>query len=240
MVPIATATDGGGSIRIPASFCGLFGLKPTNGIIARDGEPAWMDFCTDGPLALYMADLRLLLAVESGPAAGRSLGRAGLARRQRAVAARPSTRGLGRRRRRSCWRRRASCTGARCPTLSPTCSTPPSRASRRTWGCASSPSPRPRSFSRAASWTRTGCRTATCEQAHELGRETDRGGGRAPAPRLPRRDAVRTGRDPGGLPGGAPPALRVCARPRRAPHPGPRAASRRRCRSSASWPTVAR
>ena len=70
MVPIATATDGGGSIRIPASFCGLFGLKPTNGLVPRDPIPAWIDYSTDGPLAMSMADVRLLLALESGPAAG--------------------------------------------------------------------------------------------------------------------------------------------------------------------------
>jgi len=70
MVPFATATDGGGSIRIPAAFCGLFGLKPTSGLVARDPIPAWMDYSTDGPLGLSMADLRLLLALESGPAAG--------------------------------------------------------------------------------------------------------------------------------------------------------------------------
>jgi len=70
MVPFATATDGGGSIRIPASFCGLFGLKPTNGLVPRDPIPAWIDYSTDGPLALSMADLRLLLALESGPIAG--------------------------------------------------------------------------------------------------------------------------------------------------------------------------
>jgi Asp-tRNA(Asn)/Glu-tRNA(Gln) amidotransferase A subunit family amidase len=70
MVPFATATDGGGSIRIPAAFCGLFGLKPTGGLVPRDPIPAWIDYSTDGPLALSMADLRLLLDVESGPVAG--------------------------------------------------------------------------------------------------------------------------------------------------------------------------
>jgi len=70
MVPFATATDGGGSIRIPASFCGLFGLKPTAGLVPRDPIPVWIDYSTDGPLALSMADLRLLLSLESGPAAG--------------------------------------------------------------------------------------------------------------------------------------------------------------------------
>ena len=70
MVPFATATDGGGSIRIPAAFCGLFGHKPTGGLVARDPIPAWLDYSTDGPLAMSMADARLLLALESGPTAG--------------------------------------------------------------------------------------------------------------------------------------------------------------------------
>ena len=68
--PIATAGDGGGSIRIPAAFCGLAGIKPTHGMIARDGAPSWMDFTTDGPLATTIEDLRLLLSVEAGPAPG--------------------------------------------------------------------------------------------------------------------------------------------------------------------------
>jgi Asp-tRNA(Asn)/Glu-tRNA(Gln) amidotransferase A subunit family amidase len=70
LVPIATATDGGGSVRIPAALCGLLGLKPTNGLIARRPVPDWIDYSTDGVLATTVADLRLLLAVQSGPAAG--------------------------------------------------------------------------------------------------------------------------------------------------------------------------
>ena len=70
MVPIATATDGGGSIRIPAAFCGLVGIKPTNGVIGRWPAPDWIDFSTDGPFATTVADLRLLMSIESGPVAG--------------------------------------------------------------------------------------------------------------------------------------------------------------------------
>lgn len=70
MAPIATATDGGGSIRIPAAFCGLVGIKPTNGVIGRRPIPDWIDFSTDGPFATTVADLRLLLSIESGPVAG--------------------------------------------------------------------------------------------------------------------------------------------------------------------------
>jgi Asp-tRNA(Asn)/Glu-tRNA(Gln) amidotransferase A subunit family amidase len=70
LVPVATATDGGGSVRIPAALCGLVGIKPTNGLIARQPIPDWIDYSTDGPLATTAADLRLLLAVQSGPAPG--------------------------------------------------------------------------------------------------------------------------------------------------------------------------
>jgi Asp-tRNA(Asn)/Glu-tRNA(Gln) amidotransferase A subunit family amidase len=70
MAPIATATDGGGSIRIPASLCGLVGLKPTAGVIGREPIPDWIDLSTFGPLATSIADVRLLLSVEAGPVPG--------------------------------------------------------------------------------------------------------------------------------------------------------------------------
>jgi Asp-tRNA(Asn)/Glu-tRNA(Gln) amidotransferase A subunit family amidase len=70
MVPVATATDGGGSARIPAAFCGLVGLKPTNGIVGRSPVPSWIDLSTDGPMGHSVADVRLLLDVIKGPVFG--------------------------------------------------------------------------------------------------------------------------------------------------------------------------
>jgi Asp-tRNA(Asn)/Glu-tRNA(Gln) amidotransferase A subunit family amidase len=70
MAPLATATDGGGSVRIPAAFCGLAGLKPTSGLVGRRPIPSWMDLTTDGPLAHTVADVRLLLDVMRGPEPG--------------------------------------------------------------------------------------------------------------------------------------------------------------------------
>ncbi len=70
MVPIATATDTGGSIRIPAAFCGLAGIKPTNGTVSRDLALAWPDLTTCGPLGATVDDVRLLLSVEADPIPG--------------------------------------------------------------------------------------------------------------------------------------------------------------------------
>jgi Asp-tRNA(Asn)/Glu-tRNA(Gln) amidotransferase A subunit family amidase len=70
LVLVATATDGGGSIRIPASLCGLVGLKPTNGMIGRWPAPDWIDYSTDGPFATASDDLALLYDVMTGPVPG--------------------------------------------------------------------------------------------------------------------------------------------------------------------------
>jgi len=70
MVPLATATDGGGSVRIPAAFCGLLGLKPTHGRVGRRPTADWLDFSTEGPLATEAADLRLVDSILAGMTLG--------------------------------------------------------------------------------------------------------------------------------------------------------------------------
>ena len=65
MVPIALATDGGGSIRMPASNCGLVGIKPGPGVVPfpEDGVSTWSGMSEFGPLATTVADLGLALDV---------------------------------------------------------------------------------------------------------------------------------------------------------------------------------
>jgi aspartyl-tRNA(Asn)/glutamyl-tRNA(Gln) amidotransferase subunit A len=67
--PLALGTDGGGSIRRPASHTGLIGLKPTPGRVPRcDGLPAiLLDLEQIGPIARTAADLAALLALLSPP-----------------------------------------------------------------------------------------------------------------------------------------------------------------------------
>ncbi len=67
LAPAAQGSDGGGSIRIPSSVCGLFGLKPSRGRISSAPlVPDLFGLVTDGPLARSVADAALLLDVMAG------------------------------------------------------------------------------------------------------------------------------------------------------------------------------
>ncbi|HMD45644.1 MAG TPA: amidase family protein [Acidimicrobiales bacterium] len=69
MVPLATGSDGGGSIRIPSSCCGLSGMKPSLGRVPAGGPepPGWLDLSTKGPIAARMADIVIALDAVVGP-----------------------------------------------------------------------------------------------------------------------------------------------------------------------------
>ncbi|MBC9177624.1 amidase [Pseudoroseomonas ludipueritiae] len=65
---LAYGNDGGGSIRIPASFCGLFGLKPTFGRVPHHPvEGVFATVNSGGPLARHVADAALALQVMARP-----------------------------------------------------------------------------------------------------------------------------------------------------------------------------
>ncbi|MER6994817.1 amidase [Streptomyces sp. NPDC000410] len=65
--PLSVGTDGGGSVRIPASFCGVFGLKPTYGRIPLYPSSPFGTLSHAGPMTRDAADAALLLDVLSGP-----------------------------------------------------------------------------------------------------------------------------------------------------------------------------
>ena len=65
--PLAVGTDAGGSIRIPASFCGVFGLKPTFGRVAAYPASAFGDVAHVGPISRTVADAALMFDAIKGP-----------------------------------------------------------------------------------------------------------------------------------------------------------------------------
>ncbi len=71
MVAMATASDGGGSVRIPACYVGAFGMKPSFGRVppgdASMGMLRWSDTVHSGPLTRSVRDAALMLDVTAGP-----------------------------------------------------------------------------------------------------------------------------------------------------------------------------
>jgi len=66
LVPLAHGTDGGGSIRIPASCCGVFGLKPARGRVSTAPFPSLEGLSTSGPITRSVADAAAFLDVLAG------------------------------------------------------------------------------------------------------------------------------------------------------------------------------
>jgi amidase len=71
--PLGIGTDGGGSLRVPAHYCGVLGLRPTVGRVPDTGTwprtraGGYMDLFCVGPMARFTEDVGLVLPVISGP-----------------------------------------------------------------------------------------------------------------------------------------------------------------------------
>jgi aspartyl-tRNA(Asn)/glutamyl-tRNA(Gln) amidotransferase subunit A len=71
VAPLAVGTDGGGSIRCPASCTGVVGLKATLGRVPNERAPdGFANFAFTGPMARTVGDVALLLSVMAGPFGG--------------------------------------------------------------------------------------------------------------------------------------------------------------------------
>ena len=67
--PLAVGTDGVGSIRVPSSFCGVFGIKPTFGLVPRApgfAPPSWASLAHTGPITRTVEDAALMLSLMAG------------------------------------------------------------------------------------------------------------------------------------------------------------------------------
>ncbi|HKI16995.1 MAG TPA: amidase, partial [Isosphaeraceae bacterium] len=67
MAALAIGTDGGGSIRIPAAFCGIVGHKPSHGLVpTQPGFRGWPTLSVHGPMGRTVADVAAMLEVMAG------------------------------------------------------------------------------------------------------------------------------------------------------------------------------
>lgn len=67
MVPLATGSDLGGSLRVPAAFCGVVGFRPTPGLVPHQAHvSAFSTLWTEGPMARSVRDAALMLSAISG------------------------------------------------------------------------------------------------------------------------------------------------------------------------------
>src|SRR3989475_8466832 len=68
MIALAEGTDLGGSLRIPASFCGVVGLRPSVGLVPTyPADWAWDTLQVEGPVARTAEDVALMLQAVAGP-----------------------------------------------------------------------------------------------------------------------------------------------------------------------------
>lgn len=78
VTPLAIASDGGGSTRIPAALCGIMGMLPTQGMLPRHGGVGGtLMFSQAGPVARDVRDMAALYAVMAGPDPRDPVGRTG-------------------------------------------------------------------------------------------------------------------------------------------------------------------
>src|SRR5207245_10798581 len=65
MLPICTGSDTGGSLRIPAAFCGIVGFRPSPGLVANERRPlGWTPISVQGPMGRSVEDTLLVLQAQ--------------------------------------------------------------------------------------------------------------------------------------------------------------------------------